>query len=188
MSLPLERLIRRLRFLLHRQALEDELAEEMRLHRELRAQSNPEAARLFGNQTLLLEKSADVWGWLWLDDLVRDLRHAARLLAKSPAFTIAAILTLALGIGANTAIFSLANALLLRFLPVPNPQQIVRLSTDRQPEGAGATGNPRTSFSYYVFEQMRTRQNAVAEVMAYVPASFGKTSVRAGSLPEEASV
>src|SRR5579883_269869 len=188
MAFRVDKLLRRIRFLLHRRTMREELAEEMRLHRELRAESEPEKARLFGSETLLLEKSAEAWGWMWLDDLWRDLRHARRLLANQPGFAAAAILTLALGIGANTAIFSLTNALLLRLLPVRHADRIVRVSCTGIPAGAGGTGNTHASFSYYVFEQLRTVGKPVAEFMAYVPLSFGKTSVRVGALPEEAAV
>ncbi|HEV2115340.1 MAG TPA: ABC transporter permease [Terriglobales bacterium] len=120
--------------------------------------------------------------------LNQDLRYALRQLAKSPGFAVAAVLTLALGIGANTAVFSVMNAVLLRGLPVPNPQQLFYVHVPNgQPPGAGNTGNSDTSFSEPVFEQLRQDHHAFADLIAFVPlATSGKTAVRFGKTPEEA--
>src|SRR3954452_6329505 len=107
----------RLLFLLNRRRRDADLDAEMRLHRELRAAklarqgiSPTDAAgiadRRFGNQTLLREVSLEMWTWNWIDDLSKDVRHTARMLRANPLFSAVAVLTLALGIGANTAILS----------------------------------------------------------------------------------
>jgi predicted permease len=191
---------RRLAFLLRKERCQDDLESEMRLHRELRAEAlqrqgmdNAEAGhaaeRRFGNRTLIKEVSADMWTWTWLDDFVKDLWHTGRILASNPLFSVIAALTLALGIGANTAIFSVTNAVLLRTLPVRNPEQLFYLHVvPGQPARAGNTGNSESSFSEYVFERLRGERRVFQNLVAYVPAGFNKVSVRAATAPEEGSV
>ncbi len=123
----------------------------------------------------------------WIEDFKKDLRHGIRGLSANPLFTAVAILTLALGIGANTAIFSVLNAVVLRMLPVRDPQQLVFFRCTGQPDGASNTGDSETSFSNHVFDQMRRDKQAFSDVMAYVPLGLNKIAVRAGRLPEEAS-
>jgi hypothetical protein len=81
------------------------------------------ARREFGNATLIAEDTRNALRWGWFDSLTQDLRNALRMLRRNPGFTAVAVLSLALGIGANTAIFSLLDALVLRMLPVANPKE-----------------------------------------------------------------
>jgi predicted permease len=119
--------------------------------------------------------------------VLQELRYTLRQLLNSPWFTATVVLTLALGIGANSAIFSVMNAVLLQGLPVPNPQDLFYLHVpSSQPEGAGNTGNSTTSFSDPVFEDLRQDHHAFQELIAFVPLAIGKTAVRFGGTPEEA--
>jgi predicted permease len=121
-----------------RRKLFDDLSEEMRLHIEERAEQllregmSPKEAeraarRAFGNRTVLEERSREVWKWPTLESIWGDVRFAMRQLGRSPGFTIAAILTLALAIGANAVVFSVMNALILRPLNVPHAESLYAL-------------------------------------------------------------
>ena len=120
-----------------------------------------------------------------MTSLLSDLRYAFRQLRKTPGFTIVCVLTLALGIGANTAVFSVMNVVLLKSLPVADPQRVVYLRTSDQPHRTG-TIDSRETFSYPVYDALRRQTGALTHVMAYVPLSGGKVAVRYGAQPEEA--
>ncbi len=130
------------------------------------------ARRDFGNDALVREDTRQVWGWLWLARLAQDGRYALRLLARSPGFTAVAVLIFALGIGANTTVFSLVNALLLRTLPVEKPEQLVLLATQRQ------TGDPSSDFSYPQFTEVATHTNSYQGVFGFSSVDALKVSLQ----------
>ncbi len=126
--------------------------------------------------------------------MINDLRFGLRLLAKNPGFTAVAALSLALGIGANTAIFTLINAVLLRSLPVKNPQELVSLNVnDASMNGAHTTssdvhfprsidGDSSTAFPYPAFELMRRRNTVFSSLIAFK--SLGRLNVMIGGESE----
>src|SRR5689334_6529456 len=119
---------RRLRFLIDRDRFESDLDEEMRFHLEMKAQQTGDwqaALKKFGNIGILKEVSREMWGWTSVERLWQDLRYALRQLAANPGFAAVAVLSLGLGIGANTAIFGMIDHVLLRLLPVKNPQELL---------------------------------------------------------------
>src|SRR5436309_1672727 len=100
-------------------------------------------------------------------NLFQDLHYGARMLVKTPGFTLLAVLSLALGIGANTAVFSLLDAILLRSLPVSNPEQIVDIAT--RTSGGGL----HSDFSYPLYSEMRDTNDALSGMVAYSDSNFG---------------
>ena len=143
-------LLRRARYLGRRSQVESELDEEVRFHVETRAREleqsglpHPDAlyraTREFGHATVIREEMREAWQFQWLERLRRDIAYAARSLARTPAFAITAIACLALGIGANTAIFTVTSALLLRPFPYSDPQRL--LSVRRHDNSGDSAGN-----------------------------------------------
>jgi predicted permease len=172
----LKELARRLWMLMRREQFDADLEEEIRLHLELREQEqiqaglSPTEARLaasrrFGNATLLQEKSHMAWGWEWLESFVQDASYGSRAMLRSPALTIVALLSLALGIGANTAIFSLLDAVMLRSLPVKEPTQLILLGKGT---ASGITNDFAMTqlYSYPFYRRMQAENQVFSDTAA----------------------
>jgi len=155
----------------------DDLAEEIRLHLEMEEQENLEsgmppeeahyaALRRFGNVALAQERSREMWGWDSIETLWQDIRYGLRQLRKNPGFTAVAVITLALGIGANTAIFSLANAVFFRSFPFPHADRLAFLWQENL-----RTGETDGAVSYPNYADWRA-QSRTFEDMAFI--MFGK--------------
>lgn len=170
--------------LIHRRRLDRDLDEELAFHLAMRAEKHgddatarTEARRQFGNATRIRETCRELWTFAAIEALWQDLRYAARTLAKTPAFSMVAILSLALGIGVNAALFSLTDAMLLRALPVKNPQELVEF-VRKSPGGSMMTNLP-----YPVFDRFREDHSAVVDVFAFCDSIL---AFRAGGMTEPA--
>jgi len=115
------------------------------------------ARRAFGNITLVKEDVRAIWGWTSVEGIIQDLRYAVRMLGKSPAFTAVALLSVTLGIAANTTVFSLIDAMWFRTLPVRDPEQLIRVYAWGLPKGANRPGVD--SFSWPLYDAVRRRVN-----------------------------
>jgi len=144
-----------------------------------------QAHRTFGNVRAAQEHFYSKDHWIPLDRLLRDLRFGLRSLRESPGFAAAAILTLALGVGANTAVFSVMNAVLLRSLPVADPQRVVYLETSGTPNGSGTIDSHET-FPYSVYQALRQPSGALSDLIAVGLLSGDKINIRIDAQPESA--
>ena len=178
----------RLRALWKRHQLERDLEDELAFHLAMRDEKNRSAGltasaqRSFGNPALVREDLRDQWAFRAIETLWRDLRHAARMLRRSPGFTLVAILSLAIGIGANAAIFSVADAILLKSLPVREPGQLrVVLSRGRPPADSfdGYINNDIfSSFSYATYEEFIRSVPQFSDLMGF---ASGQVTVLSGA-------
>src|ERR1700685_4389168 len=126
------------------------------------------AMRLFGNSTSIKEETRETWGWVWWDQFAQDLRFGFRSLRKGPLFTAIGILTLALGIGANTAMFSLLDQVVLRLLPVRDPERVVIVRETGN--HYGNTYGPNT-ISWPMFEDLRDNNQVFSGMFCRFPAT-----------------
>ena len=163
-----------LRSILHRSHLERDMDDELQFHLESyaddlirtgipRDEAFRRARREFGGLERAKEECRDARGITFLESLLQDVRYALRTLRNSPAFTAIAILTLALGIGANTAIFSLIDTVVLRMLAVQNPQELVQLSHLDPARG----GDSDLYFTNTIWEQVRDHQDFFSSALAW---------------------
>jgi hypothetical protein len=145
------------------------------------------ARRQFGNVSLLTQRRKEARTTMFFFNVTRDLKYGIRQLVKTPVFTMVCVLTLALGVGANTAVFSVMYAVLAKMLPVHDASKVVYVHTNNFPSGAYNTGNLNTSFSYATYRELR-EHSGLQEVIGFIPMSTsGKAPVRVSSVPEEAS-
>jgi predicted permease len=160
-------LLHRLWSWLRRDARASDLEEEIELHLELKRQehiasgASPEEARHqaqlnFGNANLARERSRERWGFVELEDIRRDLVYSVRQFVRNPGFTTIVVLTLALGIGANAAIFSIVNTFLLKPLPVSHPEELVKIGI-----------RPSGEFEENAYEYLRDHQKTLAGLIAW---------------------
>lgn len=171
--------------LFRRSQADRDLDEELQAHLAIDTQQRledgqrPEAARAaarrdFGNVLLVQEATRNAWGWTWIERLMQDVQYGARMLARNPGFTTAAVVSLALGIGANGALFSVVDAALLRHLPVQDADQLVvfkRLEAD---------GRTPPDLPYPVFERLRNQPDAFTAVTANWPIERSETASTSG--------
>ena len=154
-----------------RQKQERDLDRELRAHLDLEAEERRDsgfrpddaryaAQRNLGNTLQLKETVREVWGWTWVEQIAQDLIYALRLLRKSPGFSAVAILSLTLGIGANTAIFGLIDALVFKSLPVRDPRSLLFLAKQTQ-RGLD------TAFYYETYARLSSGQPFLQELAAY---------------------
>jgi macrolide transport system ATP-binding/permease protein len=179
---------RRIATLRDRGRFDRELDAEMRCHLELQAEENESrgmsprearwaAQRQFGNSARLLEHSRDAWGWTALETLAGDIRYAARQLLAAKGYTLTAVATLALGIGANAGIFTLMHAVFLKSLPVADPEGLVRLGDGDNCCGLGWSQGRYSTVSYPLYRHLRDNTPEFTRMAAF-QAGFRQVGVR----------
>lgn len=161
----------------------EELDEEIKSHLRMAARERVErgetpeqaaaaARREFGNVGLVKEVTREMWGWLWVRQFAQDVRYALRTMRRGPGFTAVAVITLALGIGVNTSIFQLIDAVRLRALPVHEPHQLTEVRIEDMKGARGNFASWHPSLSNPIWEQVRDRQQAFSGVFAWGTADF----------------
>jgi macrolide transport system ATP-binding/permease protein len=157
---------------------DEDLEKELRSHRDLEAEELQDsgaaptearyaAQRALGNNTLIKEDVRSLSPWTWLETFFQDVRCGLRQLRKSPGFTFVATLTLALGIGANTAIFTLVHAILLKSLPVSRAEELYNLGDDQNCCALSGSQDSFTLFSYPLYKEVRDHTPEFSEIAAF---------------------
>jgi predicted permease len=148
--------------------LEQQIAENVAAGMS-REEARHTAMRAFGNPSVLKEDTRDTWGWIWLEHVAKDLRYALRRLRMAPGFTVATVLTLALGIGATTSIFALVHAVLLKSLPVANPGELYRLGKESRCcyQGGYSQEKEFSLVSYDLYKYLRDNTKGLSELAAF---------------------
>lgn len=136
------------------------------------------AQRKLGSASLVKENTREAWGWGWAERLWQDLRYGWRMLFKNPGFTLVAVISLAIGIGANSAMFSLADAVILRPLPILRPNEVVTVGFN---SAVGRFGSINASYRDYL--DFRDKSKSFDGMVAYMPNSFG-FSIQPGETPQ----
>jgi predicted permease len=203
-------LLQKLRSFMHRRGRETDIREELQFHLDEDADERQAgglpgeeaclaAYRQLGNTTLIQEDMRTVWTWTLFEQLAQDCRYGFRMMAANKTFSLLAILSLALGIGANTAIYSFMDALLMHSLPVSDPESLVVLNWRSKPTGrdsvmhtmsgstwGGETSNIAGIFPFPAFETIRANSGAVfSPVFAYYPTR--KVNLMVKGVAEQAS-
>lgn len=172
-----QRIWMRLQTLFWRERFVKELHDEVQFHLEEQIAENVAAGmsaeearraamKAFGNGMLVKEEAWDTWGWVWLEQCSQDVRYALRQLRKTPGFTATAVLTLALGIGANAAIFTLVNAVMMKNLPVSDPQMLVRIGDNNNCCVNSGALEDYAIFSTEIYERLKKNAPEFADLAA----------------------
>jgi putative ABC transport system permease protein len=168
----------RIKSLLRRRQLDRDLREELSFHLAMRQEkyqsagmtskdAHAAARRRFGNLTEFKEACRQMWTFAFLETLWQDIRYGLRQLRRNPGFTAVAVIILALGIGANAAIFRLIDAVRLRTLPVKDPNTLAIIHLNRNHCCVGIHYGPYAEFTYPLWRQIRQRQKAFSSVAVW---------------------
>src|SRR5271170_4717683 len=160
----MNRFLKRMRALWRRPQLDRDLEDELRFHQEMQAEEGMDAStarRHFGNPTSLKETSRDLWAFTWIETLWQDIRYAARTLLNSPGFTIVAVVALALGVGANTTVYTVVSSALAFNMGVEHIERLVIITA------TDASRRDPFSQSYADYLELRAEVKSIQALAAY---------------------